>query len=227
MNDINKAISDTAHSRSVGLDVMRSTEIDYGQAVMLSPESLLAYCSKQLRDLGTQIQGMLNEQGSLKDKCNILSDLKKAITAKSAGWKEGDKTDKAEVAQAYLNAARALPPGPERDAVLKELDAFRQTAFLNDVPVSPPSTLANYNETTIAIEAEKSHEGALNAVEPTEMRTRSEAIDSITGDVTREVELKMISLQSMISQRQMIVQLTTNLIQKLNDTLAAPIANMK
>lgn len=225
--NLDKAISQTAHNYSVGLGYLRATDVDYEQPVMLSPESLLAYCTKQLRDLGTQVQLMLNEQSSLKDTCKVLSDLKKVITAHSQGMATGDNTSKATVAQAYLNAARALPAGPERDAVMKELDAFRQTAFLNDVPVEPASTLENYNEDTLNYELALPSDGEKNRVDPTEIRTRTEAIDTISGDVTREVELKMINLQSLMSQRQMIVQLTTNMIQKLNDTLAAPIANMK
>jgi hypothetical protein len=70
------------------------------------------------------------------------------------------------------------------------------------------------------------HCGGDNALSDTEVKAMTNNIESMTKDINSGSELQMINLQSLMSQRQAAVQLTTNLVQSLGDQMNKIAANI-
>jgi hypothetical protein len=70
------------------------------------------------------------------------------------------------------------------------------------------------------------HCGSDNALSDTEVKAMLNNIETATKDINSGSELQMINLQSLMSQRQSAVQLTTNLVQSLGDQMNKIAANI-
>jgi len=215
----------------------------------LSPESLMFYCASQLRALDDDIEARMNQQKSAREVGKYLGEAKAAISA----YKDkprGDITpeEKERILLNLANAWNALPPGhPMRDEIGKEFEKFRLTACYSDgagdvkAPELPriggdKVDLSKYDELQAKRDSsvwgkDDGEDGDVklnkNQLVKEEFNGFIEHFEAMTNQVSKGAELEMIQLQSMISQRQMAVQLTTNMLNKLNETLMAPIANLK
>jgi hypothetical protein len=186
----------------------------------LSPEGLMAYCSSQLRCIDDQVNTMMQQQQSLREAMNALSAARRVLgDAKVNGLNEnGSAAQKAEILRNLAEAARNLPPGEQRNAVLTELNHFRKTACCNDGE-PPPIDLAKYSPADIKRESELGTDENKNAVSVEEVKGFDSNLETIANDANRNMELQMIKLQGLISQRQQAISLTTNILQKLNESL--------
>ena len=59
-----------------------------------------------------------------------------------------------------------------------------------------------------------------------ERAAQIEAIKNDQSNMTKAGEMNMIQLQSLVSQRQLAVQMTTQLMQTANDTLKQVVGNL-
>ncbi len=215
----------TMGNTSTAIAAMQAARWDSIDVAALTPDTLLAYCTTRLRELDGKINGMMQEQGGTRGLMAAVGRVKEAL-GRHSPLESNDVAGRKEILEAYVDAARSFPPGPQRDAILREMNAFRKTACYGDGD-PPPIDLATYDAAALDREANLSTDNANNKVVETEIKLRSDGMDSISSDMNQQQEVKMIQLQSFISQRQMAVQLTTNLIQKMNEMMMAPIANLK
>jgi len=178
----------------------------------MTPDTILFFCQSRLRSLDRAITEKLNEQRHLTSN-KVLNAVKAAVTKCTEN--NINKDGNYEIT------------GPNYASVVENIDA----------------ALA---DPTLSAEHRKKLEGARNAfmkggsndvdfngsekggaVTKDELKQITETCDDAIKAKSSEAELNMISIQSLMSQRQTAVQLTTNMMAAINDSLKAIAANTK
>jgi hypothetical protein len=172
----------------------------------LTPDALMTYCQTRLQGLDTQMNSIFTQQQKMNSESQTLTDLLanpafELPTDEDLG--DAGKTKQAlqhvdlaiQVAEGKLN-----PNDPHDAALIKKLEEFRQSLF--DGQGNPNPALLNGSD------------------HMTSEQFNSAIIGKISGmqkDLSSGAELNMISLQSIMSQRQEAIQLATSLVQSLGD----------
>lgn len=169
----------------------------------VTPESLMAYCEVRLRGLDTQVQSAYAKQMGANKASGALSTLQQKLNACSGKGIGMSKQDSGGDKATCKDVTDAY------DAAIKELPEGKEKEAL---------ILAKGN---FVADADN------GSVDPADITRYADTVGSIQKDFNGISELNMINLQSLMSQRQMAVQLCTNMMNVLNDTLKAPINNIK
>ena len=170
--------------------------------VPLTVESLLVFCQTRLRDLDTQIHSSLVDQQSRCALQKSVGELKSFLAGQASvgmmneGTKETD-AGKLEAAQKVVNEGNAL-----FDEAIEQ--ATKQKNF----------GLAN------ALKDQKAewNKGNDPHVTKDELQGINKGVDMMLNDLSSANELQMIGLQSLISKRATALQLTTNMLNTLNES---------
>ena len=185
----------------------------------LTPDGMMLYCASQMRFLDEGIQAHMTKQNLAHTIANKLNDLKTELGKSSMGW--NDANAKSRVVDAFEAAFAAIPPG---DTAMRDKlnDAFHE--FCTDAYGEDNHAIGNaYNlgylgpDQRTDLNAKATANNAGNGVIGDDLKRYSAAIDALSTDLGKGAELDMINLQSLVSQRQMAVQLTTQIISKIND----------
>jgi hypothetical protein len=198
-------------------------------AIELTPDTLMFYCATQLRRLDGEITARMRSQQSTHDAQAILGELRERLSPYTTGGIGANDKHLVPILMQKLKAAfDALPEGsPQRAAIQSLFDKFRNTTCrenaIETLRLDDPSVLSQI-QTDVDT---KKTSGDANRADRDEVNQMLDSLKQISTDITSSGELEMINLQSLISQRQMAIQLTTNLLGKLNESLMAPIANLK
>jgi hypothetical protein len=176
----------------------------------LSPDSLMFYCESRLRGIGEQISRTVVHQQKSNADISALNGLHETLNKYQNGVNagEGTRQDKDgeiafnEMSAAYDDAIRKVGPDTELG---KKLIGDKQKMLCSDGSgVGPGDTkILDY-----------------------EMKGMITNLETMVKDVNGNAELEMINLQSLMSQRQSAVQLTTNLVQSLGDQMNKITANI-
>lgn len=193
----------------------------------MTPEALMLYCSSRMGDLDAQIDRHFAEQKRVQnanDKINVLAQtLRGSMGGVGANINEhrGDLLLK-------MNAAiNSLPIGhPQRIELEGMRRSFVSTAYLADGKVEPHHEQAAAAGNFAALEGFAPGHGN-NVVSADEIRdTYIKNVESIQSALGKGAELSMIQLQSTMSQRQMAIQLCTDLVKKLGEMQTSIVRNV-
>lgn len=195
----------------------------------LTPDAVMLYCAAQLNHLDDSIQQQMAQQQAARGAQDKLGKLKALL----AGDVPANATDeKKQIIQAMKEAYDSLPPNdPGREQLNGVFKDFIKTASFADSGADLAATGDKYNLATL--DGTKLNELAQASpvdaafVADSEMKVFAGKVDPILNDVGKGAELEMINLQSMVSQRQMAVQIATQLISKLNETISTVTSNLK
>lgn len=191
----------------------------------LSAESLLLYCSVQLNAMDTQLKAEMARQNQARSSQQVLNQVKNAIGIKSIGTNDYDR--KVQILTAMRDAYQRLPPDdPARQTLQAAFETFANTACLNDSGAAAGLKLGDPNLNIHRL-ASLADACGRNNVDTDEMKGIQGMIDEAITDISKGAELQMINLQSLVSQRQMAIQLTTSLMTKFNDGLQAIVSSFK
>ncbi len=191
----------------------------------LSPEGLLLYCSSRLQTLDTNIKQYFAQQQTRNGVIGEATKLMEIINH----WPTGQKGSK-EIVCSPADCQNHANQGNEL------LDLFRKTnspevkracaeAFQQVTGMSI-NDFATGNVTPDQIRSAASAE----RIQPVNLQERTAQIEGIKNTVsnlTKAGEMDMIQLQSLVSQRQLAVQLTTQLLQSLNETSKQVVGNIR
>lgn len=169
----------------------------------LTPETLIVYCQTRLKNLDTQINEKLREQRS---NIRAVESLNNAQSAISGCMKDIDGDGKYKIskdqAQEAVNALdRALADPNVTGEDRKNLESARASF--------EPLTQAG------------------GSLPKDTVKAASDNVDRMVKDRNSTAELNMIGVQSLMSQRQTAIQLTTNMMSAINDSLKSIAANTK
>lgn len=184
-------------------------------SVYLTPDALLAYCQSRLQSIDSQAQEAFQGQQVLNQEQSLIAQAQQFLQSDANGTTSKSECIKIEQGiEDLINQIKAIDPHSPEIAKLEQLhDNIMGTG-------SGPYTDS----------AGKSH-GYLTAGGPTtrkdedsdisegEMQGFINDLQGISSDFNSSAELQMIQLQSLMSQRQTAIQLTTNLVQSLGDQL--------
>jgi hypothetical protein len=187
----------------------------------LTPDSLVAYCDSRLSSLDTQMQSIFNEQQqnattteSLDNLATKLNDLPAPNTASPPTITMSLAQYQAVVGGYYQSIDQLSTtngtPGQEftngvQTALGAELEQDRESIHQN-------STF--YTDGTVTVTAST-------------ITNVSQNLKTYTSNLNSDSQTQMINLQSMMSQQQTAVELSTNLLQTMSQTAQNTVSNMK
>jgi hypothetical protein len=208
-------------SRSHGAGPMDPTSLD--------GDMLLAYCASQLNDLNADIKARMVTQHQLRDTKGLLNDVRALIQPKKDGGTFSE-AEKKEILEKYARAIQGTPVGPLRDRMFAAFQEFRSTACYNDAKAPEETDIDGYlaKGGAVADSRVAQTEGTFNNnLDQAEIEKQVSLLGAIAEDAGKNVELDMITLNQLVAQRQMAVQLTSQLMSKVNQGAEACVNNIK
>jgi hypothetical protein len=203
-DSINAARSDATTAALLYTPQALSAPPDY---VPLTPDGLLVFCQKQLRDLDTKIQSAMTSQQGMVATESQVSDIE-AILKQNMNGPGSDQDDKV---------------GFQDPTILNNIDD-KVTTLMNQATAAGNTALA----TSLKAVHDTLHAGPPGDCKVTkdDIKDMCTTLDSATTDLRSGAELSMITLQSLISQRATALQLTTGMMSSMNDGSKAIAGNI-
>jgi hypothetical protein len=157
----------------------------------LTPDALMTYSKSRLQNLDASIHEHFSRQQDLRNASSAIGALQQKLTD-AATLKEGIKADDAqtrdEITAQFESALAALPEGHPKRAEILQVYAFYKSTLVDAI------------------------------VSTSELNSMAQNVGSVMKDLSSSAELDMISLQSLMTQRQTAIQLCTNLVAALGES---------
>jgi hypothetical protein len=188
----------------------------------LSPDALMAYCQTRLDSIDSQARTCFDDQNKNASETQQIDAVNDALRMFPAGTTDADACKKLETL--FQNAITSIqgtdPSCAELPTLIKTYNtivwsgtggaAFNHSSDPTDpdfidvarYPVSPPDPSSKQGDAQLGAPEIQNY-----------MQTLSDCVDNINS----KSQLEMVNLQSLMSQRQTAVTLTTNLVQSLGD----------
>jgi hypothetical protein len=210
------SVSQTTGSNNVyGVDGLTGT-------TGLSPDALLEYCQSQLGGLDTEIKTSINHQ-------NLeLQEREAAETAQGVLEQFGDNgpPDGPGMQQCVAALDKAIASLPKGDPVAAQLADFEQKmtnkyGYLPDGKTPVENLVQPVGMLTGNPQLGPSATGPTMISPPQndQWKGTCSALDNIVGDIKSNAEIKMLSLQDLVSQRQQAVSLACSMMSKEDTSL--------
>lgn len=176
-----------------------------------SPETLLFYCSSRLGSIDNQIGAYFKDQQAKNRASKELSDVQGVLGQASyqhggEGFTTTDAGYHVDAGNKLLNIYRnaETPEGKQAAA-----DAFRLRTGMD--------ISAYRNGDSVTEQQVMEAKDNIAAKDANQWAQVIEGVKSKSAEVSKSAELNMIQLQSLVSQRQLAVQLTTQLMQAVHE----------
>jgi hypothetical protein len=198
----------------------------------LTPDALMTYCQTRLQGIDSQVQKAFAEQQNMNKDTSTLGELANALQLPDHDLKLGDNADDFKAAlhaAQQMSAAADKCLNPETKAKLQSAaqaiynklskvlgDKDSTNNYANAIG---PGTSDDFVDNTLF---DGSHNGSVSdddgkmSIDSFKAATQ-DAVKGLQQDISSSAELSMINLQSLMSQRQEAIQLSTNLVQSLGD----------
>lgn len=183
-----KAVSQTTTVHATTINAILHSN-DY---VPLTPESLLFFCQSQLRTLDESIQKKMSGQNNLVALESKVNDVESAL--KRLGMDGDDKA-------AFDDAKK-----------VGEVDGLISTAMTAASNAGDEELVKSLGKVQDML-----HAGGDNLVTKNDIKEMCTVLDSATAACRSGAEISMIELQSLISKRATQLQLTTGMMNSVNE----------
>lgn len=177
----------------------------------LTPDALLVYIQSALGDLDADIQGYLDKQKQILAEKTALHDVEALLGTKP---KSSD-----ELLELYRKAEAEIRKLPEGDPVRSQAHALL-VQFVQD-----HREHGGRFDTTNGVVTDPEHV-KFKTVADDQWKKLDEDLKNIGEDTSSQGETNMIQLQSLMSRRQTAVQLTTNVMNKLDQSYESIVKNI-
>jgi len=167
----------------------------------LTGDALLTYCQTRLGDLDGEINSRIGEQkAALTRRQAIQSAELEFKKYGEAGPQTQEQWDACE--NALFAAEKQLPPGDPGIATLEKFRSDMEHQYCRDVAPNP------------------------HYPKDGEWKGTIDGLTKMEDDIKGGAEIEMLQLQQLMSQRQTAVQLTTNMMSKLDQTQESVVKNI-
>jgi hypothetical protein len=194
----------------------------------LTPDALMTYCTCRLQSLDGQIQdAMKKQQDSVQEQQLIAQLLPELQKLQTNGTTQSDGTT-------GVNYMQCRQLESDIEAVIKQIQdidpnssALGPLENLHDKIMadgSGPFDDANGPHPYYGPKPANAQEDG--CIGGPDMQSYAKELESINSTINSSSELTMINVQSLMSQRQTAVQLTTNLVQSLGDQANKIVGNI-
>jgi hypothetical protein len=193
----------------------------------LSPEGLLYYCQSRLGTLDANIKQYFDEQqkrnAEMKDASKLMELLREGTwgsfqvdgdTIKGSAFHCENHANKANEILALWRSTSS-PEVKEQCAA-----AFKQVSGHDVGEFAGPDMKVTGAQVQAAA-------GNIKAVDSTMRASQLESIKEVQTNMSKSAEMNMIQLQALVSQRQLAVQLTTQLMQTAHETSKQVVGNIR
>jgi uncharacterized protein YgfB (UPF0149 family) len=211
----------------------------------VSPDALLEYCNMQLSGLDTQMDSLMNQQESQLHEQEAVQQVQTTLEQFGSNGPQ-NATDMATCVSAFQTAIASLPPG---DPVAGQLQtqctsmestygytagqslSSSQQSQLSDaqaiVAKGPPDLMtdpAGYMQYQAAQLTVSSLNGVENgslgkAPANNQWQGTTDALGNLASDIKSNAEIQMLQLQDLVSQRQQVTEMTTQMMTTEDNTL--------
>jgi hypothetical protein len=187
-------------------------------AADLSPEALMAYCQSRLDSIRSQVEGTLAQQEARNSQTAALQQVLATFNKNSSGIGSNDSARISkceEMEKALYDLITQLKssgaPCPELGKLEQAYNdlVYTGSGAKSDLPYVDKDTYPPH---------EVGPEGD-SVIDSQEMSGFIGTLQGCVNDLNSGSELQMIQLQSLMSERQTAISLTTNLVQSLDDAL--------
>ncbi len=203
------ALYSTTDASSV--DASDAPAEDGDPATSLTPDALMAYCQARLGSIDGQMRTSFADQQAHSTESQDIQQVLATLQTHAAGVSDSTSCATMETAMANLiGQLKAADPGST------ELPTIQQT-YNNMVYSGTGPTAANAYIDSDKYPPQPSGPQGDNVISADEMTSYVSALQGAVSDLNSGAELQMIQLQSLMSQRQTAISLTTNLVQSLGD----------
>lgn len=194
-------------------------------SVNLTPDALMAYCQSRLQSIDEQAQAAFVSQEQRNGEENDIQQLLKQFQAMAKGIGSSGHSDKADCEALEQSLAAEIhklegtdPGSPALPKLIQTYNDLVYSGSGEDLHANPPIRYIHADQFPPNKAAGGNNEGD-GYVSDTEMQGYIDSLQGASSDLSSCAELQMIQLQSLMSQRQTAIQLTTNLVQSLGDQL--------
>jgi hypothetical protein len=200
-----------------------------GEVAHMSPDALMAYCQSRLNSIDKQARDVFEQQQNLADEQTLLSNL----VAQFQPFTGNGTTDSSNTPAANQGQCLQLEEKIE-DTIhqISQIDpnspALNQLMQLHDTVVASGTgpTTDPSNGRVITYYGPPPDGTSDDILGAPEIGGYIQKLQGISSGINSNSELMMIQLQSLMSQRQTAVQLTTNLVQSLGDQMNKVVENI-
>lgn len=200
-----------AQHAAIGLYQVPDTppEADPGMAY-LSPDALMAYCQSRLSAIDGQIGSVMASQQSTIADVNDINSALATLQKYSSGTTDGAACQ--EMATALHTAIENIDGRDPNCSVLPRLkQAYNDLVWTGAGPAGS-GYYPGYDPHPSPGGTEGDHD-----ISAPEMSAFVGTLNGASADLNSGAELQLVNIQSLMSQRDTTVQLTTNLVQSLGD----------
>jgi hypothetical protein len=210
--------------------VSRTSSMEPSVAVGLDEDTLMTYCTAQLNDLNADIKDKLANQQQMREYKSRINAVKSEImTADGAYTPEQRKQILTDLAKLIRDTPENTP---NHQTLMDTLQAYRKSAVYanSDQAPGPPNIDGYLANDARAIQDEAAGadtSGNANNLDNDELKNLADKLDSVSDDVGKNAELDMLSLQDLVSKRQMAVQVTSQIMAKFAQSQETIANNIK
>jgi hypothetical protein len=186
----------------------------------LSPDALMAYCQSRLDSIDGQVDASFNEQQTNAGAITQIDQVLSTIKQDDGSDQKDPKVCKSleTTFEGLINSLQNTDPGcPELPALTTAYNSMVWSgdggrAFTHSTDPTDPDfiDIADYPP-------DMSTKQGDNILGSTELQGYAQTLSDAAAGLNSNSELQMVQLQSLMSQRQTAISLTTNLVQSLGD----------
>jgi hypothetical protein len=194
----------------------------------LSAGAMLAYCGTQLQQIDSQIQKIFAEQQKQNLEQQVINQALQVLQGCADGTldKNGKSADNAEQCRAMEKALeKAISTIEQIDPnapCLQQLKQIHDNIMATGTGDKDPQMAHGYY-----VGPNDGNPTPDNNISSTEMANFINALQNVGSGLNSDAQLRMINIQSLVSQQQTAVELTTNIMQSLNDAQKKVVENIR
>jgi hypothetical protein len=206
---------------------------DAGSDQQLAPEfltdaSMLAYCGSQLQGIDSQIQKMFSDQQKQNQEQQIINQALQVLqgctdgTLDSSGASAPNHDQCVAMEKALESAIDQIAAIDPNAACLTDLKHIHDNLMATGTGDKDPDVGHGYYfaKPTDANPTPDSN------IKSSEMAQFIQAVQTVGSGLNNDAQLRMIQIQSLVSQQQTAVELTTNIMQSLDDSMKKVVENI-
>jgi hypothetical protein len=201
----------------------------------ISPDALMAYCESRMNGIDTEIKKTFDQQQKTNQEQQILGDALQTIQAFGDGTLDPKSLQQGTNPEQCKQMELAIESAIQK---IKDIDpsspAIARLEAMHDKLMGTGSGPFNdntgphgyYNPDYKSHPPDGGHTEEDGNISVEEMKGFIDDLNNINSGLSSNSELQMINLQSLMSQRQTAVELTTNLVQSLDETTGKIVGNV-
>jgi hypothetical protein len=191
----------------------------------LTMDALLTYCESRMRGIDAQVQEQFLKQKQGNEASAALQNLMGSINACTAGGIQPGGRSAHDLIRAYQAAIMAVSDPALKQRLVAERDAFIKAVGKNG-GAELRSEMLQGGDFWHKPLADNADGQMVVSMSGDTVKKFADNLKGLQTEVNQGSELGMITLQSLMSQRQMAIQLTTNLVQSLGEMTNKIAANI-